>query len=293
VIVLAALVIGPAITIVGRRSYLANPAVWGYIGHNLTMSPITLDLPGVFLSNPYTAVNGSIWTLPYEVLCYLAFVVAGVCRLLRPSVLAAGFVGALALYRVSVGADLIGLPGEHNGIFGLYVVAFGVWFLAGMLIAQVRHLVVGRPAVGLAALAVAGIGRVFAEPVLIIPALAVAIIVAGTLAVPAAARVRRWGDPSYGMYVWAFVIQQLVVQALAPAANPWVVAGVSSIVAVAVGYASWHLIEARAVRLSHRLTRRPQPGAVIDLDTGPAPASVPAAGLVAAVDAVADAALPA
>jgi hypothetical protein len=72
-----------------------------------------------------------------------------------------------------------------------------------------------------------------------------------------------------------------------------VVAGVSSIVAIAVGYASWHLIEARAVRLSHRLTRRPQPEGVIDLDAGPAPVSVPAAGLVAAPDPVTDAALPA
>jgi peptidoglycan/LPS O-acetylase OafA/YrhL len=91
------------------------------------------------------------------------------------------------------------------------------------------------------------------------------------------------------MYVWAFVIQQLIVQALAPTANPWLVAVASSIVAVAVGYASWHLVEVRAVRLSHRLTRPPR----VDDDAVPDEGIDPPLVAPAAAEPAADAALPA
>lgn len=39
-------------------------------------------LPGVFQANALPAVNGSLWTIPYEVLCYLLLMAAGVVGIL-------------------------------------------------------------------------------------------------------------------------------------------------------------------------------------------------------------------
>lgn len=39
-------------------------------------------LPGVFQSNALPAVNGSLWTIPYEVLCYLLIMAAGLVGIL-------------------------------------------------------------------------------------------------------------------------------------------------------------------------------------------------------------------
>lgn len=43
---------------------------WRYLWQNFLLSP-TYDLPGVFADNPYPgAINGSLWTMPIEVLLY-------------------------------------------------------------------------------------------------------------------------------------------------------------------------------------------------------------------------------
>ena len=65
---------------------------------------------------------------------------------------------------------------------------------------------------------------------------------------------RKHGDPSYGIYLYAWPVQQVVVAAGVTA--PLVVFGIAAPVAVALGYASWFLVERRAMRLMRRRTRR-------------------------------------
>lgn len=49
-------------------------SAWIYFLNNLAMRP-KFDLAGVFLDNPYAgAVNGSLWTLPIELLCYFLLI---------------------------------------------------------------------------------------------------------------------------------------------------------------------------------------------------------------------------
>ena len=70
-ILLSALVIGPIFTSLPLTEYFAAPGTWNYIWKNLLFSP-TYTLPGLFEACPYpNAVNGSLWTLPFEFAMYL------------------------------------------------------------------------------------------------------------------------------------------------------------------------------------------------------------------------------
>lgn len=65
----------------------------------------------------------------------------------------------------------------------------------------------------------------------------------------------RWGDPSYGMYLWAFPIQQSLIAWFGPLPLALSV-GLVLPAAVLAGSASWHLIEKRAIALGTRLSAR-------------------------------------
>lgn len=72
---LSVVLIGPIATTLDMGSYFSQ--CWHYLWNNLLLRPDYI-LPGVFASNPYPgAVNGSLWTMPVEVLMYL--VVALLC----------------------------------------------------------------------------------------------------------------------------------------------------------------------------------------------------------------------
>lgn len=62
---------GPFITSLTVREYFFNSGITRYLKNILFY--IEYNLPGVFYTNPYPyAVNGSLWTLPVEMLMYLA-----------------------------------------------------------------------------------------------------------------------------------------------------------------------------------------------------------------------------
>ena len=67
----------------------------------------------------------------------------------------------------------------------------------------------------------------------------------GRLAAPWLGRFGRWGNPSYGLYLYAFPIQQLVVARMPGNPHP-----ILTCVAITlpVAYASWHLVERPALR---------------------------------------------
>ena len=66
-----ALVIGPLVTTLPMGEYFSAKDTWGYIVNNAGLLTLQHDLPGVFSNNPWPdAVNGSLWTLPMELLAY-------------------------------------------------------------------------------------------------------------------------------------------------------------------------------------------------------------------------------
>jgi peptidoglycan/LPS O-acetylase OafA/YrhL len=83
-----------------------------------------------------------------------------------------------------------------------------------------------------------------------------------------ALRVHGWarpGDFSYGIYLYAFPIQQLIVQRLG-AIHPLALFALATPAAVLFGAASWHGVE----RWFLRRTRKPSPPAPVAAESAPA-----------------------
>jgi peptidoglycan/LPS O-acetylase OafA/YrhL len=58
--------------------------------------------------------------------------------------------------------------------------------------------------------------------------------------------IQKYGDPSYGIYLWGWPVQQILVfmsPAISPMANAFLAAAISAI----LGYVSWHVLEKHAL----------------------------------------------
>ena len=217
---------------------------------------ITYRLPQTFPSNPFpNAVNGSLWTLPYEVRWYLYLGILGLLRLTRfrffmLSVWIVMFANYVFIFNVDV---QLAHGGDHH-----FSAELGLFFLGGALMHYFRdfcsrHCRLFWLGLLLASLLLLYAGNKTGFLSLVLPAV---VITFGRAQTPMIYRAGGWGDPSYGIYVYAFVIQQaLSVPDFGPHNFYWSLLFATAITTV-LGYTSWHLIEGPALGVGHRILRR-------------------------------------
>lgn len=240
-------VLGPIATTLAVRDYLIAWKTWTYVPHNLLLYNLQWALPGVFAGNPGgAAINGSLWTLFREVQCYAAVVIGGLLGLARRTTLPLILGGCVA-------ATVLVPQSEHGDTFGLMSLLFLPFALGAA--AYVYRAVVPLSGWLVAALSIAaaavGIDSLL-YPLLHAVALSYASLWFGFASVPGARGYNRLGDYSYGMYIYAFPVQQSLI-ALVPSLGPPGLIAASLPVTLLFAIVSWTLIESPALSHRHRL----------------------------------------
>ena len=69
-VLVCAFILGPLVTAMPRSEYCGAYTTWTFLG-NAAFLPVGFELPGVFTGNPSPNANGSLWSLNYEVACYV------------------------------------------------------------------------------------------------------------------------------------------------------------------------------------------------------------------------------
>ena len=126
-------------------------------------------------------------------------------------------------------------------------------FLLGVLLARLRHHIDMR-IVAIPGIAAIVSAMLLDAPLLFLLGLGVATIGVGAFGGRVARGIRRFGDPSYGMYICSYPIQQALF-ASRVARTPWSMFLLSFPLSVAIAYASWHFVESPAMRLGRRRSR--------------------------------------
>ena len=186
--------------------------------------------------------NGSLWSLRYEVACY---VVTGL--VLLTSALWRRWIVALA-WAASTG---VSFEFHHSGLLTgtLYELALLVpYFLAGVLILRFSDripLVAGGADLAVLALAVIGLlGQ--GETLCPLP-LAYLLVWLGARAPALIRRIGARNDVSYGTYLYAFPVQQLLVVAGLTRLPVSAFAAASIVATLPLAAASWFLVERPAM----------------------------------------------
>lgn len=237
-VTLSAVLIGMLFTTLPLREYLTDPLFHRYFLNILGI--IQYNLPGVFQTNPLTPMNVSLWTIPYELKCYLLIVVLWVLgairnpRLLLPLVLLAQIV---APFLGSAGYIPVNANGPISGYVLVIAFAFGVVF-------YIERDRVPLKASWAAIAAVLSLALLFdSRTAFFCPAPVAYLTVWLGLRNPARGLVVDNGDYSYGIYLYAFPIQQMMVALFPDWRTPWFNAPVALVGAILMAMFSWHLIE--------------------------------------------------
>jgi len=255
VIAFAALVLGPLATELPISAYFRQPLTWAYF-YNLTFTELYYSLPGVFTHNPFPhAVNGSIWTLPVEVMMYIVLAALGCAGLMTRGAVAV-LVAVLAIGWFGWGATAMAAPPLHFTTLPTgYTLHLGLWFFTGTALWLWRERVSYRTDVAVALVVLlwwtegTRAGDVVAH--IAFPYL---VIWLAQLPVAWMNHFGRGGDFSYGMYLYAFPVQQGLAWV---GGAGWPHAGYLAgcfLLCLALAVASWHGVEHPALRLKPRRT---------------------------------------
>jgi peptidoglycan/LPS O-acetylase OafA/YrhL len=254
-LVVTTFLMGPLITTRSLGTYLSDPWTGGYLLGNMFLLPV-YSLPGVFEHNLYHGVNGSLWTLPIEVTAYAGILVIGRILLAGtwPSLVRRVGTVLMALVAVCGALAFVRVPVFPVLDYFLDQPFFNFFFFGCLLYAcrdriPLRWPLFAGAAVGFVASLFVG----YMAPVY--PLLAYCVIFLSTRRGALANRLTSFGDPSYGIYIYGYPVQQLLVfLKLAP--NGWILFIEASALAIALGYLSWHLVESRALAFSRGMLQR-------------------------------------
>jgi len=251
VVIWSVFVLGPAFSNLRMPDYFASSETWRYLTTALLIPRYTL--PGVFFDNPYPlAVNGSLWTLPVEFLCYVLVAVLGSLKLASKSLLIA--LNLLLIILLASFAPLI--TGARFAPYFEMIFMFGVGVFYGYCIQQPLKAILDRK------LILGFVVAVFLTFLLLGPRgiERMAMLVCAASLVHLALRLSigakltdSLGDLSYGVYIFAFPVQQMVAHW--GKGRDWSLGFsffFSFLVTSGLAFASWHLVEKRALLFKPR-----------------------------------------
>ena len=241
VVLFSALVIGPAFTQLTAASYFADPQTYTYVLNNIALVHMQFQLPGLFENNPFPGINGSLWTLFYEALFYVLVGIAGEVALFEDNRRFSLFLAAYVVLYIAIKwmQSQAGLPESVGRVDALS--RWSLPFVVGMTFYRYRRQIRLRGLYVLPLLAVAALSlgqRYFYEVFVLAWAFLTFYVGFSARRLP----IRLGGDYSYGLYVWAFPIQEILAYAL-PGVGPWRMTLMALPIALLAAAVSWHYLE--------------------------------------------------
>jgi peptidoglycan/LPS O-acetylase OafA/YrhL len=248
-LVVTALVVAPVVALVNRGTptvaFEGERSAFTYVTHNAALLMLQYDIAGLPDDVPNEGVfNGSLWTLVFEAACYALLGLAGVCGLLqrRRRYLGLGLV-ALWAALAAMDAGALPVPGTMLPLLlrfaFLFALGAAAWLCADRL--PIAWWLAALSAVVL----VVALLTLDAYQAVGGPALAY------LLTWTAVRSPWTWSprtDLSYGLYIYHWPVQQLLVLAGLTALGVVPFVAISLACAGVCALASWYLVESPSLR---------------------------------------------
>lgn len=247
--------------------YIINSTLEGYFSGNSIDSPFSYLYKNIFLSIHQAdinsviktsidkgilakgSLNGSLWTLIYEFTLYIITGIIGVFLLKSPKRYWIFYV-IFALYTIHHFLD----PLKSRILYRLYTsnatVLLPVYFFTGSCFYLLRDKVKINTVGIITAIVITTVSAYFKFNYYIFPFTYAYILLWLAVKLPFTDWERKYGDYSYGIYIYSFIIQQIfVLKGWTTTMNPLVFSLTSLLATLPFALLSWKLVEKPVLRL--------------------------------------------
>jgi peptidoglycan/LPS O-acetylase OafA/YrhL len=225
--------------------YVIKNSAVAYIQHYVGATPVGVP----FADGGW---NASLWSLIWELMCYLAVAAIGVAGLAHRR-----WVSPALLIVAVIGASLLP-PLTFPGVWTVPQLAArsAIMFAAGALLYQWRDVIPARWSLVALSVVIVVVASALLPDYRLVAAVPLAYAVVASAIMLHHPRLRLRTDLSYGVYIYAFPTQQLLASCGLATLNPIVFAGLSTLAVIPLAALSWFVIEKPAQSLKSRLKRK-------------------------------------
>lgn len=246
-------VMGPLVTSLSIGEYFSKET-FVYFAKNVTLfMGVSHTLPGVFENIPWhSAVNGSLWTLPYELKMYfylfVVFVLLKESRAYLPDFIKRFYKFEYVIATLAITSVTLHIANHfYFHMFNDFIRLFSFFFVGSFFYCFAHRIVLNNllffVATGLLVVSLFSKDAFMLCYILLLPYLVfyLAYIPRGIIR-----KFNQLGDYSYGIYIYSFPIQQLTAFAIVGISvlQMTVLAGV---ITLCFAMASWHIVEKRSL----------------------------------------------
>ncbi|HOS84952.1 MAG TPA: acyltransferase, partial [Bacteroidales bacterium] len=251
VVLFAIFLVGPLFSELSIKEYFVNKQTFSYFS-NISLFKLQNYLPGVFIEGNTThKINAPLWTLFFEFVMYLLvlfFGLVGLFHSFKKYSIVLLVIGALWYFHSDIPNDLFFLK-IHVGNF----ISFFIYFFMGSLLyvfrdsipLKSRYLIIGS------VLLIASYFSKFFDLFIFIYIPYTIIYIAlhvkafGTF-------ITKHGDLSYGIYIYHYIIQNIIFYMFDYKIGIWYAFVLSLIITLGFAYFSWHGIEKKSLALKEK-----------------------------------------
>lgn len=253
VLFLTVFLVGPIFTSITLKEYFLQPGNYRYLLGGSILYDIQYTLRGVFTNNPTQGVNGSLWTLPYEWTLYVILACLVIPLKEKRTFKLARLIFLLLGLRVLVGKYLVFQVIQFLDIDTRQLLLWGVLFFSGALALELRKYLNFRFLISLS-LTILLILISFANKKIALHVM-LFVIPYVTISLASLQLPKKFMeffsnfDYSYGVYIYAFLVAQILVHFFGKNLEVWSLALFTSIITLPLAMASWYLVEKPFLKL--------------------------------------------
>ncbi|MCJ2179431.1 acyltransferase family protein [Novosphingobium album (ex Hu et al. 2023)] len=255
-LVTTALLIGAPLSLLGVHAFVQHLYPLRYAVLGLLDPAHATTLPTVHLYDDPAGgrgwlMNGVMWTLRYELICYVMIGVLLIARALRGEVITAIFAALV----------LAGTLRIHDGRLADFFLVVPIFFGGAVIYFASKR--IGPVPLWAAALCLPLGYFLYWSPYgalnyyVLVPVMTLALATAPGLQLPS---LSRFGDISYGLYLYHWPVQQAIRACAGAPLSAQTMLGISVPIVIAIAWMSWTIVEKPALALRARLRwRQPHP----------------------------------